>query len=203
MTALYIPNIIERGDDEIEFQHLNITQGGTLVSWTFVARAIGEGYEYPELGVLSSTGIFVAQLRYAVNMNCTYTPHPNVYECGVTPLPVEAGDFISLRFPPLSNARLLLSFILNGAPPGFSFSPGVDELVEGLPLITLGMGKSPLATLNYVTYSSTVPLPSSTHRSSSVVSGFIKTQYIIPSLHSTACNSFCYQQQILSIFHLY
>ena len=154
MTALYIPNIIERENDEIEYEHLNITQGGTLMNWTFVARDIGERDDYPQLTINSlprrtSIGITIADIILVDNINCTETPHPNVYECSVTPLPVQAGDFIGLRLPPLSNAQLLLSFLLNGAPPGESLFSN-DPLVEGLPLVTLGVGKSPLATLNYV-----------------------------------------------------
>ena len=152
MTALYIPNIIERVDEGIDFEHLNITKRGTLVNWTFVAREMREGDGYPKLGVLSlvrgPTGMFYVKLKFVENINCTKTPHPNVYECSVTPEPVAAGDFIGLRLPPLSSARLLLSFILNGAPPGQSLSGssnGGNGEVEGLPLITLGVGKYPLA----------------------------------------------------------
>ena len=134
------------------------------MNWTFVARDVGEGEEYPQLYF-----VIGFQLKFIQNINCSETPHPNVYECSVTPEPVEAGDFIGVSLPPLSNARLLLSFILNGAPPGESLLTG-GNLLQGLPFITLGVGKSPLATLNYVTYPSTVPLPSSTQTPSSVVS---------------------------------
>ena len=68
---------------------------------------------------------------------------PNVYECSVEPVPVKAGDIVRVFLPPRSSARLLLSFILNGGPPGDSLATA--EQVEGLPLITLGVGKSPAA----------------------------------------------------------
>ena len=133
MATLYIPTIIERENYDIEFEHLNITQGGMLVNWTFVARDIGKGEKYPQLYLP-----IPYTLQLIENINCV-TPYPNVYECSVTPQPVEAGDFIGLRLPPLTSAQLLLGFLLNGAPPGESLS---GELVEGLPLFTLGMGKS-------------------------------------------------------------
>ena len=145
MTALYIPYIIEREDDEFEYEDLTITQNGILVSWTFVARNIGEGEEYPKLTIfiLSSTGIFTQ--KFIENINCTETPNPNVYECSVTPEPVEAGNFISIALPANSSARLLLSFLsVDGGPIGGSL--GGNEDLEGVPLITLGVGKSLLAT---------------------------------------------------------
>ena len=110
------------------------------MNWTFVARNIGGGEEYPQLNVPIPNS-----QKTIENINCTETPYPNVYECSVTPEPVEAGDFIGLELPSLSSAGLLLSFILNGAPLGESLGAGVNEQVEGLPLITLGVGKSPLS----------------------------------------------------------
>ena len=65
-----------------------------------------------------------------------------VFQC-VEPVPVKAGDSVGVFFPSRSSACLLLSFILNGGPPGHSIVTG--EQVEGLPLITLGLGKSPTA----------------------------------------------------------
>ena len=44
---------------------------------------------------------------------------------------------MALDLPPLSCARLVLSFILNKSPPGESLA---DSQVEGFPLITLGVG---------------------------------------------------------------
>ena len=148
MTVLYIPNIIEREDDSIEFEHLNITGAGILINWTFVARDIGEGEEYPQLYVA-----ILHSIKIIENINCGDTPYPNVYECSVTPEPVETGDFIGLVLAPLSSAQLLLSFIvLNGAPPGESLFSSRDEIAEGLPLITLGVGKSLLFTLHHLTH---------------------------------------------------
>ena len=137
MTALYIPNIIEREDDVIAFKHLNITQDGTIVNWTLVARHVGEGEKYPKLSIFKEDKVFQKPIE---NINCTKTPYPNVYECSVTPEPVEAGDFIGLVLPPLSSAQLLLSFLItNDSHSGESFLTG--RKVEGLPLISVGIGK--------------------------------------------------------------
>ena len=146
MTALYIPYIIERENDEFEYEDLNITQNGILVNWTFVAK-MGEGEEYPNLTILITpgfTGTAFTQ-KNIENINCTETPYANVYECSVTPEPVEAGNFISIALPANSSARLLLSFLsVDGGPIGGSL--GGNEDLEGVPLITLGVGKSLLAT---------------------------------------------------------
>ena len=151
MTALYIPHIIEREDDEFEYEDLTITQSGILVRWTFVAREIGEGEKYPKLAILTIhgfTGTAFTQ-KNIENINCTETPYANVYECSVTPEPVEAGDIIGIVLPADSSARLLLSFLsVDGGPIGQSLDGNED--LEGVPLITLGVGKSSLAALNIV-----------------------------------------------------
>ena len=152
MTALYIPYIIERDDDEFQYEDLTITQNGILVNWTFVAK-MGEGEEYPNLTILilpGFTGTALTQ-KSIENINCTETPYANVYECSVTPEPVEAGDFISIALPAYSSARLLLSFLLiNGGPTGKSLDGNED--LEGVPLISLGVGKSLLATNDTTLY---------------------------------------------------
>ena len=146
MTALYIPHI-EREDDEIGFEDLTIIQNGILVNWTFVARSIGEGKE-PELRINSRMS---ATQKFVENINCTETPYANVYECSVTPVPVEAGDFIGIALPAYSSARLLLSFLsINGGPIGKSLLGNGN--LEGVPLITLGVGKSLLATNDTTLY---------------------------------------------------
>ena len=130
LTARFI--IVEMDDDEIEFKHLSITQNGFLVKWTFVARNIGDGDDCPTLFIAKENlPITIA----VVNMDCTNDLYPNVHQCTVEPQSVEAGDFIGVILPALSDARLLLSFIIiNGVPPGES-SRGVQ--VEGLPLIAV------------------------------------------------------------------
>ena len=47
-VSLTIPNITERDDDDIEFEHLSITQPGYLVSWSFVGRSTEGGENFPE-----------------------------------------------------------------------------------------------------------------------------------------------------------
>ena len=150
MTALYIPHIIERENDEFEYEDLTITQNGILVRWTFVAREIGEGEEYPHLNIIipALTGN-VFTVKKIENINCTENPYPNVYECSVTPEPVEAEDSIGIVLPAYDSARLLLSFLsVDGGPIGQSLDG--NENLEGVPLITLGVGKSSLAALNIV-----------------------------------------------------
>ena len=149
MTALYIPYIIERDDDEVEYEDLNIIQNGILVNWTFVA-SIGEGEEYPKLFKITPEKMGFTQ-NIINNINCTETPYPNVYECSVTPEPVEAGDSIGIVLPAYRRAGLLLSFLsTDGGPIGESLF-GNDDL-EGIPLITLGVGKSLLATNDTTLY---------------------------------------------------
>jgi hypothetical protein len=163
MTALYIPYIIEREDDEIDFEDLTIIQNGILVNWTFVARNIG-GEEYPKLFKIIQEEMGFTR-NTINNIDCTETPYPNVYECSVTPEPVEAGDFIGILLPANDSARLLLSFLsINGGPIGESLV-GNDDL-EGVPLITLGVVP------NNATTSSTSMQPNPTttlHQSSSPV----------------------------------
>ena len=150
MTALYIPYIIEREDDQIEFEDLTITQDGFIVNWTFVARNIGEGAEYPKLFKIIPEEISFTQ-NIINNINCTETPYANVYECSVTPEPVEAGDIIGIALPAYDSARLVLSFLsINGGPIGKSVVGNAD--LEGVPLISLGVGKSLLATNDTTLY---------------------------------------------------
>ena len=131
LTARFI--IVERDDDEIEFKHLSITQNGFLVKWTFVARNIGDGDDYPTLFIVNTARPTTIPV---VNTDCTNDLYPNVHQCTVEPQSVEAGDFIGVVLPALSDARLLLSFIIiNGVPPGESLRR--SEEVEGLPLIAV------------------------------------------------------------------
>ncbi|CAI8039459.1 Peptidyl-tRNA hydrolase ICT1, mitochondrial, partial [Geodia barretti] len=142
MTALYIPYIIEREGDDFEYEDLNIIQNSILVNWTFVARNIGEGEEYPNL--LKIMGFTQNTIN---NINCTETPYPNVYECSVTPELFKAGDIIGIALPANSSARLLLSFLFSDRGP-IGYSLDGNENLEGVPLITLGVvpHKSSLAT---------------------------------------------------------
>ena len=138
LTTRFIPNITERDGDEIEFEHLSITQNGFLVKWTFVARNIGDGDDYPTLFIVKQNQPINIPV---VNMDCTNDLYPNVHQCSVQPQSVEAGDFIGVVLPALRDARLLLSFIIiNGVPPGESLSR--SDLVEGLPLIAVEVGES-------------------------------------------------------------
>ena len=149
-TALYIPHIIERDDDEFQYEDLTITQNGILVSWTFVARNIG-GEEYPKLTIFIPRFNRAFTQKFIENLNCTETPYANVYECSVTPEPVAAGDFISIVLPAYDSTRLLLSFLsIDGGPTGESLV-GIDD-IEGVPLITLGVGMSLLATNDTTLY---------------------------------------------------
>ena len=137
MAALFVPSIIQRDDDEIEFEHLKISQDFVLTHWTFVARSVGNGEEYPKLSIIYPIGSAYTQ-KHTENTNCTDTIYPNVYQCSVTPETVRAGDIIALVLPPLSRARVALIFILNGAQPGESIVTGTQ--VEGFPLFALEMG---------------------------------------------------------------
>ena len=111
------------------------------MNWTFVARNIGKGEKYPQLLIVDKNTFIKIP-----NINCSDTHFPNVYECSFDPTPVKAGDSIGVFLPPCSSARLLLSFILNEGPLGNSLTVGQ---VEGLPLMTVGVGKSSSASTLY------------------------------------------------------
>ena len=140
MAALYILNIIEIENNQIDFEDLTTTQDCIIVNWTFVARDIGEGQEYPQLFRTICRGITFTQ-EFIENTNCTETPYPNVYECSVTPEPFKAGDFLGFILPARSSARLLLSFLLTDGGPVGEILNGNDRL-EAIPLVTLGVGES-------------------------------------------------------------
>jgi hypothetical protein len=140
MAALFVPNIIQREDDEIDFEHLKISQDFVLTHWTFVARTIGKGEEYPKLSLIIPEGLAYTQ-KHTENTNCTDTIYPNVYQCSVAPETVRAGDIVALVLPPLSRARVALVFILNGAQPGKRIVDGAQ--VEGFPLFALEIGSNP------------------------------------------------------------
>ena len=132
MTRHTIPKFTGRGNDLIRFQHLNITQNGFLENWVFVSTSTEEGSIYPKIFTSNSSSI----INEVENTNCTETSHPNVHECSVVPSVVKAGDHVGVEL----LAPLQLIFIsLNGVPPGESLDRGM--IVQGFPLITVGVGK--------------------------------------------------------------
>ena len=144
MAALYILNIIEIENNPIDFKDLTTTQDCIIVNWTFVARDIGEGQEYPQLFRNFRNGIGFTQ-EVIENTNCTETPYPNVYECSVTPEPFKPGDFLGFMLPARSSARLLLSFLLTDGGPVGEFLNGKNDPLEAIPLVTLRVGESFIA----------------------------------------------------------
>ena len=124
------------GQDPIVYFHLTITRDGSLTKWTFTAEDLGmERTGYPLLIILNVITLDLV----IVNGSTALTIYPNVYEVTIDPpLPVEDGDFISLVLPSVTTARLLLTFILTGSPPGLSLDTA--EEFDGLPLITLEIG---------------------------------------------------------------
>ena len=132
--ARFIPNFADVEDVFLPFPHMNITQDGYLVKWTFTAKDLGEDYgrtEYPDLYILRlptgntdyieyeyedveswmmdhADGVIV----YLNGSQSVSTNYPNVYEYTVElPMPVEAGDFIAIHQPLKNTARFLLSFV--------------------------------------------------------------------------------------------
>ena len=134
-TALFIPNFVLVDSNGV-FDHLTIIQDGNLTKWTFTAEDLGIGRTgYPELRIVRDLQL-VPMLSGSTAVSTLY---PNVYEViADPPLPVKTGDFVYLILPSISTARLLLSFVLTGSPPGVSLDTGED--IEGLPLITLEIG---------------------------------------------------------------
>ena len=132
--ARFIPNFADVEDVFLPFPHMNITQDGYLVKWTFTAEDLGEDHdrtEYPDLYILrlptgdtdymeyeyedveswmmDHTDGVIVYLNGSLSVSTNY---PNVYEYTVElPMPVQAGDFIAIHQPPDDNARLLLSFV--------------------------------------------------------------------------------------------
>ena len=143
-AALHIPNFVEVEDEFITFLHLNITQNGSLVKWIFTAEDLGqeEGRtEYPQLFISQPPPQI--QLQGLQGSGPVPTDYSNVYEFTLSsPMPVEAGRHITLELPPITRARLLLSFVRNSGPPGVSVMTKRNiqpfEGREGdLPLVTL------------------------------------------------------------------
>ena len=124
------------GQDPIVYFHLTIIRDGYLRKWTFTAVDLGIGRTgYPLLRIQN----MITQDLVIINGSTALAIYPNVYEVTVDPpRPVEAGDLIFLVLPSLTTARLLLTFILTGSPPGLNLD--TDEDIEGQPLITLEIG---------------------------------------------------------------
>ena len=146
-AALYIPNFVEVEDDLILFLHLNITQDGYLVKWIFTAEDLGQGEgrtQYPQLKIVRSDFV----LQPLQGSDPVPTDYSNVYEFTLaSPMQVQAGYTITLQLPPITSARLLLSFVRNSGPPGERVLGKRDiQPVEGregdLPLVTLDISKS-------------------------------------------------------------
>ena len=146
--ALYIPNFAEvEGNAIILFQHLNITQDGYLVKWTFTAEDLGEGEgrtKYPGLHI--NDGNLISKITA---QSGPFATSSNVYEFLLAAVQVQAGHFIALELPPISRARLLLSFVRNGGPPGERVSLRRRRDIEplqgrggDLPLVTLEISRS-------------------------------------------------------------
>ena len=140
-AAHLIPNQIQVEDDVIIYQHLNITQDGRVVKWTFAAEDQGVGWKGPVMRIYrfeeGQENLF--DFSSIQGSDAVATTYPNVYEITVDPpVAVYAGYFVGLELPPIDSVKLLLSFILNDSPPGVSIVNGDD--VEGLPLIILEIG---------------------------------------------------------------
>ena len=150
-AALHIPNFVKVEDTFITFLHLNITQNGSLVKWIFTAEDLGQGEgrtEYPQLFISQPPPQI--QLQALQGSDPVPTNYSNVYEFTLSsPMPVQAGRHITLELPPITRARLLLSFVRNSGPPGVSIMVPMTkrdiqpfEGREGdLPLITLETSK--------------------------------------------------------------
>ena len=131
----------------ILFEHLNITQDGYLTKWTFTAEDLGEGDGYPNVSIIRPQETFILTLQDAVLTN-----YSNVYELTLqNAIQVQTGDFIAIQLPPISNIRLLLSFVGNGGPSSTYIDVGLRRKkdvkpVSGregpLPLVTMEISKS-------------------------------------------------------------
>ena len=128
------------GGNELLYEHLTITQDGYLVKWTFTGVELGLGEECPKLRIYRNEIEQSTPLEPPPQSSAAVsTLYPNVYNVTVAPpFPVRSGYLISLVLPSVTTARLLLTFILTGSPPGESLDTGED--IEGLPLITLEIG---------------------------------------------------------------
>lgn len=147
-ATLNIPNFVVVENDYILFEHLNITQNGSLTKWIFTAEDRGEGDKYPDLLIfrmINNTENRRTVLVTAVTLpgsRAVPTNNVNVYEYTVqNDTQVKAGDQIAIMLPPISNARLLLSFVRNGGPEGINLRKRAVDPVSGregdLPLVTL------------------------------------------------------------------
>ena len=122
--ARYIPNFAKVEDGYTYYPHLNITQDGYLVKWTFTAEDMGQGEgrtQYPQLLILAPDSIHTSSKNERVpclnSSQSVATEYLNVYEYTVDPpLPVKTGYFIAIYQPPRETARLLLSFVKRAKP---------------------------------------------------------------------------------------
>ena len=122
--ARYIPNFAEVEGEYMVFPHLNVSQDGYLVRWTFTAEDLGQGEwrtQYPQLYILASDFRHTSSGNERVvclnSSQSVATEYLNVYEYTVDPpLPVETGYFIAIYQPPRETARLLLSFVKRAQP---------------------------------------------------------------------------------------
>ena len=151
-AALHIPNFAVVVNGYILFEHLNITQDGSLIKWGFTAEDQGEGDGYPDLYIIRLHTEAFATAIFLRGSGAILTDHPNVYEYTLkNATQVHTGDIIAIQLPPISNTRLLLSFVGNGGPSGTYIDVGLRrkkdvEPVSGregpLPLVTMEISKS-------------------------------------------------------------
>ena len=134
------------GKGQLLYEHLNITQDGYLVKWTFTGVELGLGEVCPKLRIYRNEIEQLRELPRALDLPpqisaAVSTLYPNVYNVIVAPpFPVRTGDSIGLFLPVVTTARLSLTLLLTGSPPGMNLDTG--ENIEGLPLITLEIGMS-------------------------------------------------------------
>ena len=150
-AALHIPNLAVVENAYVVFEHLNITQDGYLTKWIFTAEDLGEGdgrTQYPDLRIIRPYMESFLAAIILQGSNAVLNDYPNVYEYTLqNATQVQNGDFISIMLPPISNTRLLLSFVQNGGPSGIHFRRKKDVApVSGregdLPLVTMEICKS-------------------------------------------------------------
>ena len=144
--ARYIPNFA--ADHDIETFTMPLIQEGNITKWTFTAVENNMGTEYPKLCILSpgtsGDNSVYDDMHCLDSSQAIATDYPNVYELSVDPpVPVRAGDYISIRQPPSNVAQMMISFVKipRSKHQEINF-PTNNEYFQLQPLVHLEIGKN-------------------------------------------------------------
>ena len=120
-NAILIENFAESYKEQHIYPSINFTVNGFLIKWLFAARDLGltqQRTNYPELHILrKQADRNLYSTIHRTEMEPTQTGYLNVYEYVPDgPLPIKAGDVLSVLQHNQSSSRLAMSFISGAGP---------------------------------------------------------------------------------------